>query len=329
MKQTNQSVPAFLRSGLAAGVAAACTLAALSGCESLGKGSASSQEKPAKQEPVVLPPLPAYGDLARAHNARIQGLERIKAPVSLVIKSTDAAGKQSTDQVEGNLTIALPRSLSLRLDKIGQTVFVMGSNEDRFWWFDLREPATSYVASHRGASHSALADFDLPIHPLDLIVLLGISPLPEQSGTSAWSKDGSKLGLFLPIDGGAGGQLRVWLDPKTREPVRCEVFDSSKRFVLVANPTRYAAVTLKDGPVAGGPTQPRMATRFEIKLLARQTVATLNLVSPENPGSKLKQKVFDYAALKENYSVAKEVSLDTKPDTSTNASQPDNPVETE
>jgi hypothetical protein len=281
--------------------AAAVLVGALVGCD---------RTKEKKEEVVVRGPVPAYAQVAGAYNARVVRLERLACPVGVVVHAKDDRGNPLREQVEGNLQLALPANVALRLDKVGQTVFYLGSNETKYWWFDLTGDKSALVGSHAKATPEAVASFGLPVHPLDLLEVLAIKPIPadgsEQAthATLAWSKNGKYLGLTLP--GRWGGQRRFWLDPKTYDPVRVELIDKSGGVAVAGALSRYAPVE-----VAGDATvHPLMATQFDVELPTQQATAVLTLVRPENPGDAQRPKLFDLDGLLKYYRIQKVVDID-------------------
>ena len=63
-----------------------------------------------------------------------------------------------------------------------------------------------------------MAEFGLPVHPLDLLEVMAIKPIPEpgteaaEKAELAWSKDGHYLYLTLP--GRWGGEAAVLAGPQ-------------------------------------------------------------------------------------------------------------------
>src|SRR5688500_1521897 len=72
---------------------------------------------------------PAYRDVVNAYNARVKRLERLNADVSMVVRASNDKGEKINEQVEGNLMVLQPSSVALRMDKVGKTIFRLGSND--------------------------------------------------------------------------------------------------------------------------------------------------------------------------------------------------------
>jgi hypothetical protein len=260
--------------------------------------------------PVARGPVPAYAQVAGVYNARVRRLERLACPVGVVVHGRDDRGNALREQVEGNLQLALPANVALRLDKVSQTVFYLGSNETKYWWFDLTGDKTALVGSHEKATPEAVASFGLPVHPLDLLEVLAIKPIPDPNAEQAthamlvWSKDGKYLGLTLP--GRWGGERRFWLDPQTFDPVRVELIDKAGVLAVAGALSKYAQVEVASDTTV----HPWMATQFDVELPAQQATAVLTLVRPVNPGESQRAKLFDLDGLLKYYKIQKVVDID-------------------
>jgi hypothetical protein len=282
-------------------LAAACAVVALGGC-------CHDQKKDGGV--IVRGAAPSYATVATAYNARVVRLEKLACPASVVVHYKDGKGNPLSEQVEANVQVALPASVAVRLDKVGQTVFYLGSNDTRYWWFDLTDEKTALVGLHEKATPEAVASFGLPVHPLDLLEVFAIKPIPP-AGTEqathaalAWSKDGHYLGLTLP--GRWGGQRRFWLDPESFDPVRVELLDKNGVFAVSAALSRYLKVDVNGDTTV----HPRMASDFQVDLPRQQATVSLRLAGPQNPGEAQKAKLFDVDALIKYYRIQKVYDID-------------------
>src|SRR4051812_43924162 len=194
--------------------------------------TACEHTRPTPTEPPILRgPVPPYATVATAYNARVTRLERIAAAGDVRVHYKNDSGNPLSEQCESNVQLALPANVAIRLDKVGQAIFYLGSNETRYWWFDLTNEKSALVGSHDKPTPESVAAFGLPVHPLDLLEVFAIKPVPapdsEQAthASLAWSRDARSLGITLP--GRWQGQRRFWLDPNTYDPIRVELLDRS------------------------------------------------------------------------------------------------------
>lgn len=257
--------------------------------------------------PIRRGPAPAYADVAATYNDRVEHLDRVRAPLAIVLKSVGRDGRTINEQVEGHVQVERPRKLSLRIDKVSKTIFWLGSNEARFWWVDLTaDPRTALIGTHEGVSHERAAELGLPVHPLDLIDLLGVTPLPgalPEHGSLAWTENGHFLRLDLP---GRWGTTRLYLEPEgAHDPVSIELLDAGGEPAVAAILRDYQRVPVTGDALANA----RMATKIDAEIPASKTRLGLRLYDPENPGA-LKENAFRMEAVLAGYGVERRIDLD-------------------
>ncbi len=256
------------------------------------------------------PPKPVRGasDVAaivEAYNTRVRDLSVLRAPVTMVINSPKEGGGRTRDQVEGTLQFMLPSSVALRIDKVGQALAYLGSNDAQYWWFDLGDQKRAYVGAHAMASMEKARRFGLPVHPLDLVELAGVTPLPNASLlTLTRSATGEDI-VDVP---GRWATRRLYLDG-AHEPVRIEIVGRDGRVAVSSRLSRYQAVEV-DGNVF---TKARIAGQVEISISDADVKASISIVEPKNPGGKLRLKAFDLSAMLSSYNIKDVVDMDVSP----------------
>lgn len=258
------------------------------------------QSQPRPAEPAVRSELAV---IVESYNTRVRDLARLRAPVTMIINSPKEGGGRSKDQVEGNLQVMLPSSVALRIDKVGQALAYLGSNQQQYWWFDLGEEKRAYVGAHALASMDKARRFGLPVHPLDLVELAGVTPLPNASLlTFSRGPSGEDI-VTVP---GRWATRRLHLDAATHEPVRIEVVARDGRVVIESALSRYQPVEV-DGNVF---TKARIASTVEISILDADVQASIAIVEPRNPGDKLRLKAFDLDAMLASYNIKNVIDMD-------------------
>jgi hypothetical protein len=217
------------------GVLIAAAVILIAGCKSEQAGHQVIQRGPA----------PTFQEVAAAYNNRVQPLSSLWAAVVLRLKYTDEEGQPHEDQVEGRLSFVSPRNVVLRLDKAGVTIGVLGSNDQKYWWIDLSEHKRALVGEHKRAAPEKLNDAGIPVHPLDLIELFGVTPLPTDGSLEgrkvAWSDDGRNLIVTVP---GRSGARRLILNPDDFRPARIELTDAKGGVAASATLTKYEVVAM-------------------------------------------------------------------------------------
>jgi hypothetical protein len=221
-------------------------------------------------------PIPTYETIRAANDERTALLDRFWTRTVARIDFVDEDGKERSEQLEGHLQFAAPRGLLVTFHKLGELYFVVGSNDDLFWWIQLGSDKRATVGRYDSTNPQEGERFGLLVHPLDLITLLAIRPMPEAPlDQPRWSDEHQAIEVDLPA---ISGTRRMYFDPETLEPTRVELLDDAGELTAESTLTRYTDVTV-DRPVEG-PT-PRIAQRFWIT----------------SPSSDLSIKVDIYAAV--------------------------------
>jgi len=281
--------------GRAAAVALVVALAAgLPGCADGDKGG----------EAVERGPAPSFEEVASRYNARVAGLDRLWARTTVRYWGYDAEDRKVDEAGEGYLQLIRPRKLYFSVGKVGETGFELGSNDSRYWWIDVQNKVAT-VGDHARATPATLRRSGVPVHPLDLIEVLGVTELVRGPGsTPRWTKDGRRLELSVP--GRWGGMRVVYLEPGRWEPVEIQLLDAAGTLAVKAELSEYQSV---DTPTERE-VVPRVATRVMISVPARRSEIRLTLYDPVNKGSGIKERAFALESLKAEFGVERERNLD-------------------
>ena len=182
---------------------AAVPLVALLGCASMDP--LAGQHEGAAQHETRTPraEAPSYDEVAARYNDRVAPAETFWARASIRVEGRDAEGGRLSEQAEGHLQIERPRRLALSIGKLGETHLYLGSSDDVYWWMDLidKDDAFAVFGRHEYVTPDKAAQLGVPVHPLDLIDAIALSPLPEGAPGSwaAWSPDGRELVVRAPM----------------------------------------------------------------------------------------------------------------------------------
>lgn len=275
--------------------------ATLSGC-SMFEGDPT--DGPTPTAPRVRNATPGFREISARYNARVARLDRIAARADLTVTRPDPEGAEQTDQIEGYLQFRRPRFLNLRIDKVGSTLFIMGSNADRYWWFDVSDQNRGWSGTHEKARREVVERFGVPVQPADLAELLGVLPLdPAAAAKISWTADGRRVRVVVP---GTQGPRRLELDPVTFEPQRIELLDSAGAVAVAAELSRYEIAPVRGDTRA----TPKLATVFDVRIPSQATSITIKLTGVENPGDRQKDANFDFDLLVDRYGVASVENLD-------------------
>ncbi len=270
-------------------------------------GGCASTPKGPRPVPEGTPP-PAYADIAARYNQRVAPLEHLSAATVTRIWYTDEQGQAREDQIEGRLTLVRPTDVYLRFDKLGETYAMLGSNSERYWWMELGETRTAWVGSHQHAAPDRVADFGVPVHPINLIELLGVTPLPESGEASqvAWSPDRRNVQVSVPR---GDGRVRLTLDRTTFEPNRVELLNAVGDVMLASELSTPVPVD-----IFGHRPPPRVAGEVNIALAQPHDVRVrLRMAEPATSPRQPRRDLFNFELLVDRYRVGDIISLDDDP----------------
>lgn len=296
--------------------------------------------------PAIVEPepreLPTYAQVADAQNRRVAMLERVWAATTAVVTYEDQDGQVRTEQAEGYLQVIQPRNVALSLGKqiTTEVYFYLGSNDEQYWWMDRLDPErrVAYVGTHEAATPERAARFGAPVHPLDLLDLLGITALPAaiaarpepavagrpgsagaaapvpggrlagdptlpEGSRLAWSPDGSAVVVDVP---GRFGTRRTWFDSATLMPRRVEMLDDRGRIAVYSRLGRDVLVSVR----GDSRLRPMMADSVEVFIPGTQTSVQLRLDRIENRRERQSAAPFDRARVFQAYPVDRVEDLD-------------------
>lgn len=222
-----------------------------------------------------------------ASRARAASLSTLWARHVTRVTYPDEQGKSRTDQIDGHINFRTPRGVVLTFMKAGELGGVLGSDDERYWWVQTRDPKGAWTGRHDLADPQRATEFGLPILPLDLIALAGLaevlpqgqSPLSAHAGSSP-----SSVVLHMQLRDG----LRVVeLDARTGEPSSVEILDDLGRLVARSRLSGYIPVR----NLAGGATV-RVPGNLVLTFAAGQR-AELWISEPEMGGRRPNPAAFD------------------------------------
>lgn len=202
----------------AAAVMAVAVTAALGGACCNG-----GPRTPPAPEVIERGPAPSYEEVARRYNERVADLSLIWAQSVTRIWYTDREGRERSEQADAYLQHVAPHNVRLEINRLGNTYAILGANDEFYWWIDLAgDEPSAIVGRHDQTTPEAAARAGLPVHPLDLLALIGAAPLaPEpDAGEVWWSGDGRQLIL---ASRGRWGRMTLALDPESLEPQQVEM----------------------------------------------------------------------------------------------------------
>ncbi|MBL8963624.1 MAG: hypothetical protein KF787_09570 [Phycisphaeraceae bacterium] len=246
---------------------------------------------------VLAEPPPPARVVCAPHNEGVEALDRVWARTELRLTAPDGDQGPVDETAEGHFQFARPGQVSLTVSKVGETYFCLGSGAERYWWMDLRRPRWALIGDLSRATPEAVALLGVPVHPVDLIDLVGILPIEPSDGEASWSADGRSVVVSSP---GRWGTTRQWVFSAgdwrlegvrildERGEVRCESsLAGASRVEFRDDPSRIAVVP----------------TRVTVRVPESRTTISIRLYDPQNRGTGMNMAVFNPDHLVRAYNI--------------------------
>ncbi|MGE3110187.1 MAG: hypothetical protein AB7G11_10465 [Phycisphaerales bacterium] len=251
-------------------------------------------------------PAPAYAEVAAAYNRRASRLEKLRALAIVRLTYADEKGDRHTDQGEGVLQMVRPDRVALSIKKAGKTLFWLGCDGERYWFFDLVDEKIARVGRNPRASEIGRDASGIGIPPRELFELIGMVELdPEAAGKVEWTTD-DRLRVTIP-KAGAGeviaGETILVLDAKSFEPVRVERRDGKGNVIISAALSGYEGVEIE----GEGGLKPRLATKMDAVHVPSDTRIRLDLSEMRDSG--IVPSAFVFETLRASLGVSKVIEV--------------------
>ncbi|HHN77500.1 MAG TPA: hypothetical protein ENK11_02335 [Phycisphaerales bacterium] len=247
-------------------------------------------------------PLDADAVIA-GYNARASRVTSLWARVAVVLEGKDAEGSALRERAEGHLQIVPPTDVAITLGKLGETNLYFGSNDRLYWWFDMTDSAMKVARFGRHAlvTPEKIDRLGLPIHPLDLVEALGITPI---DATGAEVVPGDEPGTFVITAPSRRGLRRVTISGDRFEPSNIELLSPGGEVLLDVELSRYRLLAGLDP----GEVPLRVAERVRVRMAGFDGEIRLTLHEPTRRA--IKPIAFDPAKLADVYGVHALYDLD-------------------
>lgn len=266
-------------------MAAAVLIMTIAGCEG------QQRVEDADGEPVT------FAEVRESYNERTGRVEQMWARSVVELRWEDEDGDSHFEQGDGPLIVRMPNELALALGKLGNAMYWVGGDAERFWFFDLNppngEPRTAIVGEHDAVSLAGSEEVPVPVRSDQVLHLLGLAemPAPPTGGEGRVTRAGDAL--VVTIEAETAGEQAAWwrfeLDPSNYLPRRIALLDGEGEPVVASDLERYRPLERDETPPGGWPD---VATRIEITTPATQR-ASLTLFLEDPTDGKARDRVRD------------------------------------
>lgn len=274
--------------------------AGLPGCRCRPQSSGAGPEGP-----IVRQGKPDYAALASAYNPRVSSLVRIWASMVVRLTYADADGVIRDEQFDGVVQYVAPSKALLTFRKYSQEFALLGSDGERYWWIELDKVKRATIGRHDMATPERLARAGLPVHPLDLVELLALTPLPPE-GEAEWSKDGRWAVVTVPA---RNGVRKVWIDPATHEPGRVQIVGAGGVVLAESGLKKFENMALKGA--SADALRPRVPTHVTVE--AGKTRLILDISQQQDDPARFRPATFSFEKLTGLYGIEAFQDLDAHP----------------
>lgn len=219
------------------------------------------------QQRVEGDPPPPFAELRERYNSRTGQIEQIFARGNIEVRWEDDRGRRNFEQGDAHLYLRLPSELALAISKLSNTMYWVGGDEERFWYFDLNppsgEPRQAVVGHHADIARTGLEDVPMPVRPDQLVHLLGVAEMPapvDAQPPRVTREDGADVAI-IAADAEGEAFWRYELDPDNHRPRRIVLLDGEGEELVASALSRYEPLQRHEVPPGGWPYVP---TRIEI-----------------------------------------------------------------
>lgn len=264
------------------------------GCSGAGKADPAAE-------------LPTLDAIVSAHDARVGALDTFWAMASVRVEGRDAAGSKFSEQGEGHVQSERPSSVAIALGKLGEVYFALGSNEDSYWLIDVSDSKRRMMVSGAQAlaTPEKAAALGLPVHPRDIPLLLGLTPMDGRTiGEPAFNDAGQAVVAMAS----KWGRAELRFDPGSLELVGAAAFDEDGALLAEADLSRHVDVANEVGQGVLG----RVPGKAEIRVPGFDGFVRMVLDGPRV--KPINATVFNPARLSRAYRVRERIDLDAPPE---------------
>lgn len=245
----------------------------------LEAGCGPVRQAPSPEEAAILDP----GSVLARHNAWADSIQTLWARAALMLNfpTGEAGGKRMQHDLDGHVFLSGRDRLFVHGTVVGQEVFQVGMNPERFWLWIRPEVNTVWTGKRGGKGER-----DFVLSPADLLTALGLRRIdlaPEDSADLV----AQRRHYVFTQQRRAGSRLvpvrRTWFDRATLRPVRVDVFNDSGSRLLMAELLRYERAGQAD-----------VCTVYRARFFGDEEVDLVLRLTGVRLDKEIKPRVFEY-----------------------------------
>ena len=234
--------------------------------------------------PVLATPILSPAEVLEAHNAWADSIRHVwsRAELRLNFPTGDPSSSRLTYDLDGHVFMAKPDRLYVHGAVLGQEVFKIGMNPERFWLW-VGPKVNSVWTGQRGGP----GERRFIVSPADLMTALGLFRIeldPAVPGVFVAQDRHYVLSQDHVIAGEVLPRRRIWFDRATLRPARVDLYDDSGRCVLMAELLRYERAGDID-----------LCTVYRVHFYGDEEVAMVLQLSSVRLDKEPNPKVFEFA----------------------------------
>ncbi|MEX0746121.1 MAG: hypothetical protein WD118_11015 [Phycisphaeraceae bacterium] len=247
--------------------------------------------------------VPTYNDLVDRYNAHVMNLDQLWSASRVAMRWTDENGNLQFEQGDGQLIYRRPNEIAMTVGQLGQTVLWAGSDDERYWLFDLHQNDTVMVGRHEFVGRPCARQLAYPVSPHAMPHLLGLLPLPPSADAEVII-DRNYFRIDPP-----GTDVRIWIDPTSWQPQRVDLLNDAGESVVAARLWRHESVRME---TVARDAWPRIATAANIYVLGEEGYLSLSLgsLSDGRRRNQVRDQTFDFDVLLRAHRPREVIELD-------------------
>jgi hypothetical protein len=250
-----------------------------------------------------------YDEIATRYNQTVEPFDTLWSRTEVDIEwyeiEDDGDRNYRSESGSGKFMYRRPGDTALLVEKLGKTYLWAGSNNERYWLFDMvdGDNKTGYVGELAMLNRPGRRPFPLPVRPDMVPVLLGLLPLPPAEVLGDAPPVDLYNGQYLvELDG-----LRMLIDPETFRPTRVDLTDSTGYSLLTSKLHGRFPVQV---PGVADRRRPTIAEKAEVYVSGYDSRLTVKFDTATTSTEKIYDVQFDFDKLNAALKIDRVESLD-------------------